>query len=466
MLGALLLLAAAVGASSSSSSAPPPRPPPPFPPPSAASFPALFFGANASGAESAEQLAFVARHALAGYGWQANTLVTDYSHGEESLAAAARRAAAVAGAPPVFVYRHFQMAWTLFDVQKAAVDSPAMAGLFLRDNDNAAGGAQCRQSVPSGAGENRTSPLYAFSNASAGAFWVDEVAGELAREAERGRQGQGQGGSGSSSSSGISAAFFDETDWSACSYSFAKDGCANISDAFRAADFTAKLPALAGTAAVLAAARVWPIFSSKNLLDAAFAGLPPSTPRPCVLPGDSYFAALGNASYARFYEFWMGQGKELDTATIANALLEGAAGVGLVARAQADANASCPNATTAAEGGGAAGGGRDEDDDDEGGLRRQRAAAAAQPLPALSYSLSAFLIARTSPYSYFGVSTGWYDADWCWHAEYDAAQAACGAPAAAAVRVDLFRWSRAYERCDVDVDTEAATGVITPRGGW
>ena len=62
----------------------------PFPPPTAY-FPALYFGANATGPESADWLAFVRRHALAGYGWQHKTQVTNFSHIEVSLAQAATR---------------------------------------------------------------------------------------------------------------------------------------------------------------------------------------------------------------------------------------------------------------------------------------------------------------------------------------------------------------------------------------
>ena len=42
----------------------------------------------------------------------------------------------------------------------------------------------------------------------------------------------------------------------------------------------------------------------------------------------------------------------------------------------------------------------------------------------------AFLMAQ-GPYCYFGASTGWLDADWVWHGEYDWH---VGAPLAAAER--------------------------------
>jgi hypothetical protein len=62
-------------------------PPFPFAPPSLESFPALYFGANASGPESLAWLAFVRRHALAGYGWQHNQQATNTSHIEGFSAA-------------------------------------------------------------------------------------------------------------------------------------------------------------------------------------------------------------------------------------------------------------------------------------------------------------------------------------------------------------------------------------------
>ena len=383
---------------------------PPFPPPPPSlTVPVLFFGANGTGpVDSAQYLALASNASLAGYGWQNNAAPSNYTHGEANLLRAASALCAAAPSLPVFVYRHFQMAWRLFDVQRAADDSPALAGLFLRDGDNAPGAPQCRQPIPGGG----TAPLYAFVNASAGAFWVQRVVAELAAEPPC-----------------VKAAFFDETDWSACGYSFAKDGCASISDAFRERDLLAKLPAIRGTADALVAAGKWPIFSSKNLLAAAWAGLPADAKRPCVIPHDAYFAALRGVGYARFYEFWMGQGPVLDAATIANALLEGAQGVGLVARAGAGADAQCSAVC------------------EQGSVARS----------ALPYALAAFLVARTSPFSYFGVSAGWYSPCWCWHAAFDEA-GKCGAPLAPAARTSAYTWTRAYERCAVAVNTSAGTG--------
>lgn len=239
----------------------------------------MYFGANGTGpVDSPTYLSLASNGSLAGYGWQANAAPSNYTHGELNLKDAAAALSATAPALPIFVYRHFQMGWRLFDVQRAADDNPDLKGLFLKDNDNSPSGAQCRQHIPGGG----TAPLYAFVNSSAGAFWVDSVVKELASEP-----------------SFVSAVFFDESDWSACGYSFEKDGCFNISDAFRAKDLMAKLPAIRATADALGLAGKWPIFSSKNLLEAAWEGLPGSAKRPCVIPHDAFFDALAGKGAAR-----------------------------------------------------------------------------------------------------------------------------------------------------------------------
>ena len=231
-----------------------------------------------------------------------------------------------------------------------------------------------------------------------------------------------------------SAVFFDTTDANTCGFSLASSGCPNMSSAFLARDLLAKLPALRAAADALNAAGTLPIFSSRNLLSQAWAGLPDNATRPCVLPHDAYAAALAGADYARFYEFWMGGGANLDAAYISNVIIEGSAGVGFVARASADAGAQC--------------------------------ATACDPSPwfevRLSYALAAFLVARTSPYSYFGVSGGWSSGCWCWHREYDEASK-CGAPTAPAVRTGAHSWTREYEHCLVSVNTSAAEGSWAPR---
>ena len=389
---------------------------PPFPPPPPTA-PWLYFGANGTGAiDAPPYLSLAARGGLGGYGWQNNYAPSNHTHGEQNLREAAAALAAFAPHLPVFVYRHFQMCWPYFDSQRSAADNPKLSAMFLHDNDNAPGSQECRQSLPGGG----TGPLMVFEGGSdAGNWWVDKVVGEVAAEPY------------------IKAVFFDETDWSYCGYSFPHEtGCINISDGFKARDYAAKLPALRATADALMAAGKWPIFSSKNLREEAWGGLPANASRPCVVPGDAYAAALEGVAWGRFYEFWMGLGAVFDAATIANAILEGNAGVGLVARASADAAAQCPGSTPSCV---------DYHETD------------------LGYALAAFLVARTSPWSYFGVSSGWYSPCWCWKAEYDAA-ARCGEPSAPATRTGPYTWSREYANCTVLVNTSASTGTLLPKG--
>jgi hypothetical protein len=165
-----------------------------------ARFPALWFGANVSGLDNPVQLALIAKHSLAGYGWQQGVNHTVYRHAETSLAqAAVHLSDFVAANPPsgnvtptkVFVYRHFQMSWAIFDITRAANANTAYDAMFLRNDDGT--GVRCGQADEE---HNTSSPLlvYLSVNASGAAeFWVDEVVGEVAAE------------------SGVDACFFDET---------------------------------------------------------------------------------------------------------------------------------------------------------------------------------------------------------------------------------------------------------------
>lgn len=305
------------------------------------------------------------------------------------------------------------MGWRLFDLQKAAGENPSLEGIWLRDHDNSPDAPRCEQNVPGGG----TSPLYAFSNASAGAFWVDVVEAEVAREP-----------------AAVRMVFHDECDWSACSYNFKESArCGNISDAFRVRDLRAKYPALKASTDSLYTAGKWAILSFMNLLNASYEGLAPHATRPCLIPHDETFAALSNSSYARFYEFWVSTSNpDMDAAMIRNAQLEGESGVGLLARAQADTAAACPG--------------------QQGPVWAHNVS--------LSYALAAFMVAKTSAHSWFGMSTGWYDADWCWHNLYDT-YARCGAPSAPAVRQSPYSWTRSFTHCQVAVDTKSATGSIS-----
>jgi hypothetical protein len=388
----------------------------PFPPPPPSS-PWLYFGANETGPIDLPFFqALAARGGLAGYGWQNYAAPSNFTHGEANVYGAVAALRAAYPQLPVFAYRNWHACWRIFDIQRAADDDASLHDMFIHNFDNAPGAAECRINMT--AGESGTSPLWVFENSRAGEWWVENVVREVAAETH------------------TSAVFFDTTDANACGYSFASSGCPNISVAFRTRDLLAKLPALRATADALIAASKLPIFSSRNVVAAAWAGLPDNATRPCLIPHDAYMTALAGVEYARFYEFFMGQGANLDAANIANVIIEGSAGVGFVARASADADAQCSSASAC----------------DAAPWFEVR----------LSYALAAFLVARTSPYSYFGVSGGWSSGCWCWHKEYDEASK-CGAPVAPAVRTSAHSWTREYEHCIVSVNTSAAEGSWTPR---
>lgn len=376
---------------------------PPWPYTGFSVFPALWFGANATGLDSTAQLALIARHSIAGYGWQQNANTSDFRHMESNGEAAAVHLRDTVGpSMPIFVYRHMQMAWSGWDVQRPIAESlPQYAGMLVKDANTS---AICLQSVPGG---QTPSPLYLWLNASAGQFWLEQVTQELIGEA------------------GISAVFHDETDWSYCGYNFAKDGCTSVDEGQLLSDYRAKWGVLQSVAQALNAGGLWPIFSSKNLQAAAWKGIPAPVKQPCLLPMDGYVSALSGLGWMRFYEYWMGQGALLDAATIANALIEGGQGIPIIARAQASTPCS-PNSTT---------------DND----------------PTLAYALAAFFIVQ-EPYSYFGFSSGWYDSDWCWHAEYDIY--ACGQPVGPADRTGPYSWTRQFQHCNVAVNTSTASGSV------
>jgi hypothetical protein len=81
-------------------------------------------------------------------------------------------------------------------------------------------------------------------------------------------------------------------DWTYCGYSLSRDGCTNVSEAFLASDYRAKYAALAGTASTLNGAGMWPIFSTKNYLNASYSGLTPGLRPTCVIALDEYVEVM------------------------------------------------------------------------------------------------------------------------------------------------------------------------------
>eukprot|EP01052_Picozoa_sp_SAG31_P032980 SAG31_NODE_3673_length_3999_cov_2.498974_1_plen_181_part_00 len=113
-----------------------------------ASFPSFFFGANQTGPEPPAELALIAKHQFAGWGWQQDVDVTPasddghfYSEETASAQAATRLASYVefSGAAKktqgIFVYRHSQMALSWYTIQRAAYNNSANSDFWMRGND-------------------------------------------------------------------------------------------------------------------------------------------------------------------------------------------------------------------------------------------------------------------------------------------------------------------------------------------
>jgi hypothetical protein len=264
------------------------------------SFPAFFFGANQSGPEPRTELSLVARHHFAGWGWQQYVDVTPgsddghYYSEETSLAQAATRLASyVAFAPPapttsrrrtqaIFVYRHSQMALSWYTVQRAAYADAANDDFWMKGPD----GRTCVD-------RNRGGPAWNFSNPRAADFFVEEVVGELTREAD------------------INAVFFDETDSEYCG----GDTCHG--QLLAPSYYAAKIEVLRRTALKLNNHSIWPMFSSMN--ENVARGR-------CSLPYSAYFDALKDAGWIRFYEFF-------GVSSLENFLQEAASGLPVVVHA-------------------------------------------------------------------------------------------------------------------------------------
>lgn len=373
-------------------------PKPPWPYRGFDRFPAHYFGANGSGLESAARLELVAKHQFAGYGWQQNYQSVGqarwrYYQQEVSLAQmAARLAAFVEFSPPsrerqlqaIFVYRHMEVAEWYFQTSAAAFHDPGNRGMFLHDKQ----GRICWDSF------DDSGPFWNFSDARVADWFIEEIGGELTREA------------------GIQAVFFDETDYLYCGGP--PGNCtADVADGSHGvAQYRAKIQMLRRLTLKLNAAGIWPIYSSYNgYLDTPW--------RKCLLPYDEYYTALHDVGWFRFYEYGFGAASPNPSwdsqAQFTQALKESALGLPVIVHPYPDTN----------------------------------------PAPgqsAATLPLAMFLLAQ-SDYWYFGVSSGWYDADWHWWNEYDAHY---GRPLGPATRTTegASGWRRNFEGCTVFVSKD------------
>jgi len=383
--------------------------------------PVMWFGANVSGLDSDDTLALIARHNIGTYGWQQGTGAlspgANLGDGDAYLSSAATHLSdylASAGGGPrgtlVAVYRQVQVALRLFAAPRAAADNAAMSGFWMRDGGRT-DGAICTAAQPWGTSD----PYYNFSVSAAADYWVNEVVGQLATEA----------------AAGVRGAFFDESDQNFCSYwNVTQENCGPLPLESLAPMHAANNAVLARTTAALNAAGIIPLFSSLNRL-AASSGSGVAPPAPCALPEDDTIAAMGpGATYARFYEnfpfsWWSVDPQGADNAAVfvANAILEGAAGVPLVLHFDVT---SCPAAARNISRPGRLGGN-------------------------IEAQIALFLVVQTRQ-TVFSISGNWYDADFCWRSEFDVAY---GAPLGPATRTGPYTWTRNFTRANVAVDVSA-----------
>jgi hypothetical protein len=383
---------------------------------------ALFFGANATGLESQQQMRHQTEFALVGWGWQqdnANCITSssrgacqrdEAAAGEHQAAAFTRfrKASAVKVATEAaFVYRHSQLALDWYSLDREAVYSVGHEGWFISD-----GRGLCR--------ENDGGYHWNFSNAYARAYWVENVIGEVAAEGR---------------AAGISAVFLDEGDSTYCGYSFkTKTNCTGtaFSRETLVQMYRGKLLALRAAAALLNKRAMVPIISMHaRWMSSAHCS--------CALCFDEIYESLSSVSWLKFYEYF---GVDVDGGDRVAAVLWGRL--------------------------------------KEGGLLSGKDAVARR-LPAvmhspinskikampklLDYAVTAWQLTR-GEYDYFGASTGWLDGKWKWLPQYQLLGDGCGAPLGVPeVSSSGAVWTRRFARCTVVVDTDNQTGTIRPISG-
>jgi len=208
---------------------------------------AFYFGANEKGPQPAAELAFVARHALVGWGWQQG--YDDRSRGGEALgqaAAAALRSIAPVGSgnttpDAVFVYRQSEGLFPLYSLM-ADLNSSLLAAALARDPVN--------RSQLCGKGG-----LLGYSDDEFVQYWVDTVGGEIAGEEF------------------VDCVFYDGFDKLYAGNTLASQGCPGFTPSATATELRHKLAAMARQADVLNARGRLPILSTYNFFAKAAASL-------------------------------------------------------------------------------------------------------------------------------------------------------------------------------------------------
>jgi hypothetical protein len=266
-------------------------------------FPAFFFGANATGPENTNQTALVAKFQFSGWGWQQSVDRTapvedgHYWNEETALAQAATRLASFVEFAPqpdtqnqaIFVYRHSQMALSWFDISRSAYVNKNNSDFWVKNES----GSICVDS-------NRGGPYWNFSVPAAADYWVNEVVGELTREAN------------------INSVFFDETDAEYCGGFPRPPHVPNCHRNLRPGElarlYRAKIQVLRRSAIKLNAAGIFPMYSTFNTFNSTnCAGVDYS----------EYYSALSDVGWFRFYEFF-------SASSLPNMLLETKLGLPVV----------------------------------------------------------------------------------------------------------------------------------------
>lgn len=272
-------------------------------------FPAFYFGAaEGTGTQSAQELEFVARHALSGWGWQQGHGAKAHGEAEGQQAAARLRALAPlnfsASPDALFVYRQSESLFTYYDLMAA-----------VEDNTSLASSAQLH--APSNASQLcGGGGLLSYSEQPFLDYWVNTVGGEVAAEPH------------------VDAVFYDGFDKLYSGGGLASS-CPGFTPQTTAAALRAKVAATARQADLLNQHGRTPILSTYNSLVAHDVGASRGVGATAMngVSENDYAQALAGKSWLRFYEVWMGHGAAGDAAQLANAIHETALGIPFVVRA-------------------------------------------------------------------------------------------------------------------------------------
>ena len=268
-------------------------------------FPSFYFGASETGPQSPAELAFIARHAMVGWGWQQGNKVLGAS-GEaqgQQAAAALRSIAPVnhSGTTPdgCFVYRQSEGLFPYFQLMNFSRNATLLDAALVRDPVN-------HSRFCGNAG------LLGFSNSTFVEYWAETVGGEITDEAQ------------------VDAVFLDGFDKLYSGATLSRQGCPGFTPAATAAELRRKIVATARQANVLNAKGRVQILSTYNYLAKAAAAVGAGAMN--GVTEDDYARALAGKAWIRFQEVWMGHGPAQDTTQIENAVMETAAGIPFIAR--------------------------------------------------------------------------------------------------------------------------------------